>query len=265
DTPSKRVYVGFNPALEKDPRRAEQLGALRPAERVGFHPSGDTPSKRAYVGFNPALEKDPRRAEQLGALRPHKRLSRATPEASAAGEKCFEQSLLSSGFRKAGYNQALTSTLIDKSRCYPYVILNDVQDAYMHLWLLPSNRRCFTVNTTPLSDEPTLYEFCCLPYGPSHCPRVLEVTLQWLVHHNFKGDESFELASFMDDLAIFSHVENPPVERELAAICKDHDLMFKPTKRQALTETDSNMLGVAYIESGRYITMPPQKLGVLKS
>ncbi|KAF4743794.1 hypothetical protein FOZ62_019479, partial [Perkinsus olseni] len=61
------------------------------AERVGFHPSGDTPSKRVYVGFNPAVVKDPRRAEQLGALRPHKRLSRATPEAFAAGEKCFEQ------------------------------------------------------------------------------------------------------------------------------------------------------------------------------
>ncbi|KAF4648085.1 hypothetical protein FOL47_003749, partial [Perkinsus chesapeaki] len=151
-----------------------------------------------------------------------------------------------------------------KARCYEYGIINDVMDAYMRLWLLPSNRKYFTVNITPFEATPTWCEFWCLPYGPSHCPRVLELCLQWLVQHNFRPNPMFEIQSYMDDLVIFSHKGDIDVELQLRELCGSYDLNLKPTKRQVLTEGDVKMLGVMLIDNGRYITIPTEKLDKLK-
>ncbi|EER16702.1 hypothetical protein Pmar_PMAR026143, partial [Perkinsus marinus ATCC 50983] len=101
-------------------------------------------------------------------------------------------------------------------------------------------------------------------YGPSHCPRILELCLQWLVQHNFRPNAICEIQSYMDDLVIFSHKEDVDVERQLQELCGNYDLNLKPTKRQVITEGDTKLLGVMFIDGGRYLTIPPEKLDSFK-
>ncbi|KAF4742646.1 paraneoplastic Ma antigen [Perkinsus olseni] len=124
---NKLYIVAAQPVLDKD----------------GQHPA------RFYVAFNPDLIKPPSRAEQLGALRPHKKLLEATNGAQDAAKGIFKQWIHEGRLCPA---KALISTLITKSRCYSYVTLNDLRDAFMHLWILPSNRQYYLVN--PESGSP---------------------------------------------------------------------------------------------------------------
>ncbi|KAF4650201.1 hypothetical protein FOZ61_000587, partial [Perkinsus olseni] len=65
--------------------------------------------------------------------------------------------------------------------------------------------------------------------------------------------------SYMDDLVIFSHEKDIDVEHQLHQLCGNYDLNLKPTKRQVLTEGDITLLGVMFIDGGKYITVPPVK------
>ncbi|KAF4749080.1 hypothetical protein FOZ63_012159, partial [Perkinsus olseni] len=65
--------------------------------------------------------------------------------------------------------------------------------------------------------------------------------------------------SYMDDLVIFSHEKDIDVEHQLHQLCGNYDLNLKPTKRQVLTEGDITLLGVMFIDGGKYITVPSVK------
>ncbi|KAF4752558.1 hypothetical protein FOZ63_023434, partial [Perkinsus olseni] len=181
DESKHRFYVGINPSLVKWPSRAEQLGGLKP------HPA----LKKADLKAREAADKCFKQWIEEGRLRPAElRPSSSTTNWYIVGGDSrryrpvftfihLNRHLRKAFGRKSPFAQSLIAVLIEKARCFRRLVVNDVRDAYMHLWVLPSNRSLYTVNITPFNDTPNPYEFWCLPYGPSHCPRCLECVLQW--------------------------------------------------------------------------------------
>ncbi|KAF4650587.1 hypothetical protein FOL47_001038, partial [Perkinsus chesapeaki] len=186
-----RFYVGINPALVPKPSRAEQLGGLKPQPAL----------RKADSQAKEAADKCFKQWIEEGRLQPTKLdPSTSTTNWYVVGgdtrryRPVFTFTHLNRHLRRAfGRRSPFAqniAVLIEKARCYKRLVVNDVKDAYMHLWVLPSNRHLYTVNIAPFDDSPSLYEFWCLPYGPSHCPRCLECVLQWLLqkHMDIAGD-----------------------------------------------------------------------------
>ncbi|KAF4651721.1 hypothetical protein FOL47_000219 [Perkinsus chesapeaki] len=264
--PPYRFYVGVNPAIIKDSSRAEKMGALKPHKNLSeAPPEALEAGRRCFEQW--------RSEGRLVSTDVHSAIS-ITNWYMVGGDSrryrpVFPFIHLNRNLRSALGNepfpQALIATLVDKSRCFSHCTVNDLSDAYMHLWLLPSNWPMFTVNVTPLSDTVDLCEFHCLPYGPSHCPRLLETCLQWLLKKYMSDTESSEIKSYMDDIALFSNYPDLTAEARLAKVCQNHDLILKASKRQEITDGDSKMLGQQYTDNGENMTLCPSKLAQFKA
>ncbi|KAF4649650.1 paraneoplastic Ma antigen, partial [Perkinsus chesapeaki] len=263
----RRFFVGVNPALIKPPSRAEQLGSLRLHKNL----------RNAGAEEIAAAERSFRRWREEGRLQ-HGCLGTESSTTSwyvtgGSGRRyrpvftfLHLNRHLRAAFGNDPFAQVLISMLVDKTRCYKYTVVNDLADAYMHLWLLPSNWHLFTVNTTPFSETPTIEEFHCLPYGPSFCPRILETCLQWLLQHNKAqiDDCGYELWSYMDDIVIFSDKPVVEPEAQLQRLCEGYDLYLKATKRQDILHGDTLLLGQKYISDGDYLSLAEEKLNSFK-
>ncbi|KAF4729314.1 paraneoplastic Ma antigen, partial [Perkinsus olseni] len=266
DKSPRRFYVGVNPSLVTDPQRSEQLGALNPHRQL-VQASSD--AGKAAAEYFAQWEREGRIAP--ATLTP---ASSTTSWYIVGGDNRRYRPVFSfihlnrhlrRAFRRNPFSQALISGLIEKSRCYEHVVFNDLRDAYMHLWLLPSNYHLFTFNLTPLADDQTIYEFHCLPYGPSHSPRMLEICLQWLIQTHVVNTDDYEVQSYMDDIVLFSHSPNLQVEEELKKLCANYELFLKPSKRQDLSAEDCHVLGQLYTDHGCRMVLPESKMATFKS
>ncbi|KAF4688401.1 hypothetical protein FOZ60_002801, partial [Perkinsus olseni] len=213
--------------------------------------TADESKHRFYVGINPSLVKWPSRAEQLGGLKPHPALKKADLKSSPVFTFIHLNRHLRKAFgRKSPFAQSLIAVLIEKARCFRRLVVNDVRDAYMHLWVLPSNRSLYTVNITPST---------ILPILMSSGAYLMDLPTR---HVDANGE--FQLNSFMDDLLLYSDLPRPRVEQDLRELCADYDLSLKPAKRQDITEGDARVLGLDFVNHGEMIATPQGKLDKLK-